>query len=42
LDPSLSGRPVEVRGMAVYHVCDAATKVCARQEQAFVQGVEAS
>jgi thiol-disulfide isomerase/thioredoxin len=35
LDPSLHGRPVTLSGSVVYHVCDAATKVCARQEQAF-------
>lgn len=42
LAPELAGRPVELRGSAVFHVCDKRTKVCARQQTTFRQIVEAT
>jgi hypothetical protein len=42
LEPALHGRPVTLSGTVVYHVCDEATRVCARQQQAFKQVVAAS
>ncbi len=42
LEPALHGRRVELSGTVVYHVCDKATKVCARQQQAFSEVVAAS
>ncbi len=37
LEPRLDGKAVTLSGSVVYHVCDAATKVCARQTEAFRQ-----
>lgn len=42
LAPDLGGRTVDVRGTIVYHVCDEGSKVCARQEEAFQERIEAS
>jgi hypothetical protein len=39
IGPSLHERSVKLSGSTVYHVCDRATQVCARQERAFSEEV---